>query len=351
MKTTSPARIDLAGGWTDTPPVSYEYGGTVVNAAIKVDGSHPLEARVRRISTEPVIRFWMEGQDEPVVCREKEDISDYGHPLAPAALSKTGVLCIGLVDLADKRSLAEQLAANLGADGDGAIGLEVITASRLPMGSGLGGSSILGGALLQAMGVAVGRAMDTSSLVHAVLKLEQMLSSGGGWQDQVGGLYGGFKICRSPAQLPLKVESEVLSASPETVAKFNSHLVLCYSGRARLARNLLQGVLRRWAARLPEVVDTVSNLVPSSPLIPPTRPVLSLLPVTLDCGAGLECGGDPARGAQRRCRNLRAVRLRVLVAEEADGWRRRRADAHHQGPRRHVPAPRGPQTAPQAGGF
>ena len=91
--------------------------------------------------------------------------------------------------------------------------------------------------------------------------------------------------------------AELIATEPETVAKFNSHLVLCYSGRARLARNLLQGVLRRWAARLPEVVDTVSNLVPSSPLIPPTRPVLSLLPVTLNCGAGLECGGDPARGA------------------------------------------------------
>ena len=61
-------------------------------------------------------------------------------------------------------------------------GLEVITASRLPMGSGLGGSSVLSGVLLHAVGVAVGRQYDTSSLVHAVLKLEQMLSSGGGWQ-------------------------------------------------------------------------------------------------------------------------------------------------------------------------
>jgi len=101
VTTTAPARIDLAGGWTDTPPVSYEFGGTVVNAAIKVDGAHPLEARVRRIDTEAVIRFWMDGTDEPVTVREKEDIADYGHPLAPAALSKTGVLCMGLIDLDD----------------------------------------------------------------------------------------------------------------------------------------------------------------------------------------------------------------------------------------------------------
>lgn len=238
VTTTAPARIDLAGGWTDTPPVSYEFGGTVVNAAIKVDGEHPLETRARRIDSEAVIRFWMDGTDEPVVVREKKDIADYGHPLAPAALSKTGVLCMGLIDLDDPRSLAEQLAANLG--GGGAIGLEVVTASRLPMGSGLGGSSILGGTLLQALGTCVGRQYDRASLVHAVLKLEQMLSSGGGWQDQVGGLYGGFKVCRSAAQLPLKVETEALSVPQSVIDHFNDHLVLCYSGTARLARNLLQ---------------------------------------------------------------------------------------------------------------
>ena len=37
---TSPIRADLAGGWTDTPPITYELkdGGMVVNVAIKLDG-------------------------------------------------------------------------------------------------------------------------------------------------------------------------------------------------------------------------------------------------------------------------------------------------------------------------
>ena len=34
----SPARADIAGGWSDTPPISYEHGGAVTNAAILVDG-------------------------------------------------------------------------------------------------------------------------------------------------------------------------------------------------------------------------------------------------------------------------------------------------------------------------
>ena len=33
-----PARIDIAGGWSDTPPITYEHGGAVVDAAITVDG-------------------------------------------------------------------------------------------------------------------------------------------------------------------------------------------------------------------------------------------------------------------------------------------------------------------------
>ena len=31
------ARIDIAGGWTDTPPQAYEWGGNVVTLAIKID--------------------------------------------------------------------------------------------------------------------------------------------------------------------------------------------------------------------------------------------------------------------------------------------------------------------------
>merc|ERR1712146_108560 len=76
-------------------------------------------------------------------------------------------------------------------------------------------------------------------------------------------------VFRSAAQLPLKVETQTLSIPQSSIYHFNDHLVLCYSGTARLARNLLQGVLRRWFARLPEVVDTVSNLVSNAEAIQP----------------------------------------------------------------------------------
>jgi len=45
----------------------------------------------------------------------------------------------------------------------------------------------------------MGVSFTRSHLIHAVLYVEQLLTTGGGWQDQVGGVYGGFNLGQSPA--------------------------------------------------------------------------------------------------------------------------------------------------------
>jgi hypothetical protein len=37
----SPVRLDLAGGWTDTPPYCIQHGGRVVNLAVNLNGQPP----------------------------------------------------------------------------------------------------------------------------------------------------------------------------------------------------------------------------------------------------------------------------------------------------------------------
>lgn len=64
--------------------------------------------------------------------------------------------------------------------------------------------------------------------------------AGGGWQDQVGGLIPGIKIGRSKAQLPLRVEVEQILVPDGFTQTLNDHLLLVYTGKTRLARNLLQ---------------------------------------------------------------------------------------------------------------
>ena len=69
----------------------------------------------------------------------------------------------------------------------------------------MGTSSILSATLLSALGEAMGKKYDRESLIHAVLYLEQVLTTGGGWQDQVGGIYPFAKLSQSANKLPLHV--------------------------------------------------------------------------------------------------------------------------------------------------
>lgn len=73
-----------------------------------------------------------------------------------------------------------------------------------------------------------------------VLYLEQLLTTGGGWQDQIGGLMGGVQLGLSEAVLPLYVEPLDLKLSEVRLKDFDSRLLLIYTGKTRLARNLLQ---------------------------------------------------------------------------------------------------------------
>uniref|UniRef100_A0AAY4CRX2 L-fucose kinase n=1 Tax=Denticeps clupeoides TaxID=299321 RepID=A0AAY4CRX2_9TELE len=255
-----PARLDLSGGWSDTPPITFERGGAVVNVAVKVDGSRPIGARARRIR-EPrlLLVSSSRGPDCRVstetVCETLQDLEDHCQPHAPGALLKAVCVCSGLVSFPSQQPLAEQLLQRW------AGGMELHSWSLLPHGSGLGTSSILAGAVLAAVYQCTGRTYDSDSLIHAVLYLEQVLTTGGGWQDQVGGLVGGVKLARSRAGLPLRVEVEQLSLSEEFLTSLQQRLLLVYTGKTRLARNLLQDVVRSWYCRLPSIVQNTEQLV------------------------------------------------------------------------------------------
>ncbi|XP_053843602.1 L-fucose kinase isoform X1 [Vidua macroura] len=260
VQVVCPARLDLSGGWSDTPPITYEHGGAVVDVAVLVDGCRPIGARVRRI-VQPELRLVsLSGTPRSevvaeLVCQELEHLQDYCQPHAPGALLKAAFICTQVVQFPSQRPLRAQLMESFGG------GFEVHTWSKLPHGSGLGTSSILAGAVMASLYRAAGKAASTESLIHAVLHLEQRLTTGGGWQDQVGGLIPGIKIGRSKAQLPLRVEVEQILVPDGFTQTLNDHLLLVYTGKTRLARNLLQDVVRNWYARLPSIVQNADALV------------------------------------------------------------------------------------------
>ena len=51
-----PARLELGGGWTDTPPYTLEHGGEVINTAVNLNGQPPIHCYCRVVE-EPVIRL------------------------------------------------------------------------------------------------------------------------------------------------------------------------------------------------------------------------------------------------------------------------------------------------------
>ena len=110
----------------------------------------------------------------------------------------------------------------------------------MPQGSGLGTSSILAGACLASLWTSAGLEYSRSHLVHGVLVVEQLLTTGGGWQDQVGGL----NLGSSAPSHQVTVTTQPSQVTQHFVDQINSRLLLLFTGKPRLAKNLLQNVIR-----------------------------------------------------------------------------------------------------------
>ncbi|XP_069157982.1 L-fucose kinase isoform X2 [Procambarus clarkii] len=223
----------------------------------QINKKKPIGARVRITSEFHIVctlRDWS-GGDVHLTWTTLDDLRDYDNPVAPGALVKATLLYCKVVDLTSEDSLAVQLKDRY----DG--GLEVEVWSHLPQGSGLGGSSLLAGALVSAIIVLLGHPPPRHShLIHATLCIEQWLTTGGGWQDQVGGLVGGAKLGVSRKGTPVTVSTYKIPLSQTFIDRLNEHLLLLYTGKVRLARNLLQTVIRNWYARDPTITSCFSQL-------------------------------------------------------------------------------------------
>ena len=248
---TAPVRVDLAGGWSDTPPYCLERGGAVVNLAVDLDGRPPIRVAARPLR-ERVVRLVSEDRGASLEASRLPALASYRQPSDPLAILKAGLFCSGLLIEGDRVPLRRQL-ERLGG------GIELRTRCDVPQGSGLGVSSILGGAVLAALHTLCGRGIDIAELAEEVLHLEQMLTTGGGWQDQVGGLVGGTKLTTSEPELPQRLSIERLGLSRRARVALRERLVLYYTGRTRLARNILQRVMGRYISRDPQVLRSLDE--------------------------------------------------------------------------------------------
>ena len=257
---SAPARIDLAGGWSDTPPICHELGGTVVNLAVSIDHRHALYASVRR-TERPGILITSTDLARTTRVRATADLSPPFDPTHWHALSRAA-LHLSVPSARSIRSL-DDLTNRLwsGPRGSAASrgGIHITTSSLLPKGSGLGTSSILAATLLAALAHARGERPSLETLFARTLALEQHLGTGGGWQDQVGGLTPGFKIVRtSPGSNQIPTFTS-LPALP--VAGPGGPVALLYfTGVRRMARGILRGVVGSYLARRFDTLRIIRDL-------------------------------------------------------------------------------------------
>jgi fucokinase len=234
-----PARIDLGGGWSDTPPFCIDWGGTVLNIAVLLNGSYPIQTTVRKLR-EPLVRCVSDGDGLTAEYRTCEEILRPPSPGDPFSIPRTALQMAGLFEP------AATLAAILERAGGG---IEIRTTVNLPMGSGLGTSSILAATILRALAEMMDAPPDNQGLSEQVLRLEQMMTTGGGWQDQAGGIFPGAKLLLTGPGLEQRLRVQPVSWIPGREAEFENLLLLYYTGVRRVARDLLRQVVGRYLAR------------------------------------------------------------------------------------------------------
>ena len=232
----SPVRIDISGGWTDTPPFCLMEGGNVVNLAIELNGQPPIQAYVKPSKDYHItLRSIDLGAMELV--RTYEELSDYQKVGSPFSIPKAALSLAGFQPSASD-TLEHQLY-------DFGCGIEITLLSAIPAGSGLGTSSLLASTVLGTLNDFCGLGWDKNEIGHRTLVLEQMLTTGGGWQDQFGGLLQGVKLLQTERGFDQNPVVRWLPDNLFTQPEYQSCHLLYYTGITRTAKKILAEIVRK----------------------------------------------------------------------------------------------------------
>ena len=233
----SPVRIDIAGGWTDTPPYCLMEGGNVINLAIELNGQPPLQTYVRPSrELRIVLRSIDLGAME--VVETYEQLTDFMHVGSPFSIPKAALVLAGFDKGLGHHTLQSQLESF-------GCGIELTLLSAIPAGSGLGTSSILAATVLGALNDFCGLGWDKNEIGHRTLMLEQMLTTGGGWQDQFGGVLGGVKLLQTGRGFDQSPRVRWLPNDLWLQPEYRPCHLLYYTGITRTAKQILAEIVRR----------------------------------------------------------------------------------------------------------
>ncbi len=220
-----PVRVNLSGTWTDAMPYCIENGGQVINMAVTVNGAKPIrvtvekieEKRIEFISDDAFLVFdFCDGDTE-------DELSDFN--LHTAALRSFGIT--------EKTVLQDGFRLSTNVNG-------------IDKGSGLGTSSILLAGCLKALADITGTEYDNRDVLQAVFVAEQIMGTGGGWQDQVGGLFPAMKISTTQPSFVQIPQIQLLQLPSDIRAAISERMILIPTGQRHFGRFIVHDVADRY---------------------------------------------------------------------------------------------------------
>ena len=255
-----PVRVNFGGGWSDTPPYCNEHGGTVLNAAISLNGTLPIVVEVKRIEKSAVVLASTDLGAEADFT-DMKDLQNCNDPFDTFALHKAALIACGIIPREGTYALG-QLLEKVGG------GLYLSTAVRgIPKGSGLGTSSMLAAACVKGIFEFIGKEISENELYSRVLCMEQIMSTGGGWQDQVGGLTPGVKLVHTIPGIKQNIQVDHIVIPEAAKQELKERFALIYTGQRRLARNLLREIVGNYIGSKKNSLEVLYEIQKSAVLM------------------------------------------------------------------------------------
>lgn len=237
-----PVRVNFSGTWTDAMPYCTDNGGAVVNMAAEVDGKLPICVTAEKLD-EPVIEFLSDRKKQKI---ELDEIgndryeNDFDHFILHRAVLK-------VLGINKKTKLTDgfRLSTNV---------------SGLMHGSGLGTSSILLAGCFTALSELFGIELNNGDVVYKTFISELVMKTGGGWQDQVGGIYPSVKLSQSDAGNIQNVNVKQIDISDSFKAELNRRLAIVSTGQRHFGRFVVADVMNRYIDVSEETLNALYNL-------------------------------------------------------------------------------------------
>ena len=220
---------------------------------MKLRGICPVQITVKRLD-ELHVEFESKDIGVYTVIDDAGEIQECHNPYDSFALHKAALIACGIIPIQGEADLKEIL---------GRMGGGIYLSTQVygvPKGSGLGTSSILSGACVKGIFEFLGLDRTDDEIYDVVLGMEQIMSTGGGWQDQVGGLTDGIKFITTCPGIDQHLKVEKIEMPEEGKKELKDRFALIYTGQRRLARNLLRDVVGGYIGGRPGSLEALKEM-------------------------------------------------------------------------------------------